>query len=660
MEMICRRILLIFIFIASLAEANSFYQKGDLKNLDSLNKRLKRAITPAERIGVLNEIADTHIEYFNEEALEYVDMVIDIAKQEGFQDFLLEGYQKKAMIYRNMGESEKSIEYFHEAEKLLILKGDPKELLESYYEIIEVYKQKNSTSNVLKYFNKILEIEKILSGDNEVARVYFDMGEYYIINNIPEAAITCYDKGVERIGEKGNKNLLFKGFLGKSEAFKMQKKYDDAESVLFKMQRLVNKNEKDKLVLLNMQKGLLQYERDDFQNCIKYLLWIVENSDEDNVNYKVALRYLAFAYEKVGDYKSALSFQRQYYKLSEASHAAEGVEAIIIMQERLDLKEKKTKTGAIIQEKEFEKKIVKQKDLLLKKQQKIIYVGAFLLGLSVILLVIVVYKEKKYKQLYKHLKEKDDDIKKIEKENVVTQDYARVAQEANESKSRFLANVVHDMRTSLNSLMGMVDLISESELTEEQREDIEIVSESSHDLLQLINDLLDLSKIEAGEVHLDNKPFNLRLSVEKVMKQFKVKVEEKDVELLLSFDEGMYDEYIGDAFRLRQVLINLVSNAVKFTSVGCVKLVIKPFMEDLNMIYFSIEDTGVGMANEEIASVFNPYLQVKDSPVKNIGTGLGLSISKNLVEMMGGRIEAESEKDKGSVFSFLLRLEHQP
>jgi len=227
------------------------------------------------------------------------------------------------------------------------------------------------------------------------------------------------------------------------------------------------------------------------------------------------------------------------------------------------------------------------------------------------------------------------------------------AEAANAAKSRFLANISHEIRTPLNGVLGMAQAMANDPLPEVQRERLQVVRQSGETLLCLVNDLLDLAKIEAGKVELESLEFDVVEAVRSACAPFQVMAEKKGVTLDLQLDAAR-DLRRGDPTRLRQVIANLVSNAVKFTSKGRVEVEVRLQPDALAV---AVRDTGMGIAPASLAAIFDKFSQADASTTRRFGgTGLGLAICRDLVELMGGRIRVESEPGRGSCFAFDLPM----
>lgn len=267
--------------------------------------------------------------------------------------------------------------------------------------------------------------------------------------------------------------------------------------------------------------------------------------------------------------------------------------------------------------------------------------------------------------------------KKTDLANLQLQNARNIAEQASETKSSFVANISHEIRTPMNGVLGMCELLRTTELDNQQQEYLKLATKSAKNLLTLINEILDFSKIEAGKLELEQNPFSLHKVLDEILGLMKIQAQEKDLALVDDRAPELADVYLGDALRIRQIMLNLISNAIKFTQHGEVR--VRIFRGDLDLetksldepaaldeatpnhlVCFEVQDTGAGVPADKIEKLFEPFEQEDASTTrKHGGTGLGLAICKNLAELMGGSAYATSTLGQGSTFSFTAQLKPQ-
>ena len=236
---------------------------------------------------------------------------------------------------------------------------------------------------------------------------------------------------------------------------------------------------------------------------------------------------------------------------------------------------------------------------------------------------------------------------------------AAEVQAGNDAKTQFLANISHELRTPMNAIQGMIELSLRNDLPADTRDCLDTARESAQLLLSLLNDLLDSAKIESGNIELEAAPLSLRRVLDQIARVLAVRASEKGLTFYTDLPDDLPDAVVGDKVRLRQVLLNLAGNAIKFTDRGEVAVIAKvaSITSDQAELEFSVRDTGIGIPPGDLERIFKPFAQADASTSRRFGgTGLGLSISANLAALMGGRIWAESRPGQGSTFHFAVRL----
>lgn len=507
--------------------------------------------------------------------------------------------------------------------------GDKRGIIRSYTGIGNVYFfYEKDYLRSLKIFLNQLKIARELGDSVMVADAYAGIASCYFAQHSYAEGVSAFliqVKIFEELGYKANTAFAYSqlgvGYLEYMKNYpkaldcflkslKIAVEIDDRSQILrcyLNIGNTYGKQGKSNESKRWYQKSLLLAKETRFTDNLQKAYKGLAESDSALGNYKAA-------YE---NYKLAMQYKDSIFNKENAQKLAQAE-----MQSDFDKKEAATNAEHI------------QKELRAKhelQRQKIMRNG-FIAGFSVMLLFAGVF-------LWQRNKIKEEKMR---------------AERSEKFKQQFLANMSHEIRTPMNSIMGMTRLVLDTPLNKKQQSYLNSIIKASENLLHIINEILDLSKIEAGKMELEQIDFSVRDMVEHVKQTLQHKATEKNIELITTVRSVVPEVVIGDQVRLSQVLMNLVGNAIKFTEKGTVQLSVD---EAQGQLRFSITDTGIGIPQDKLQSIFESFTQANLSDTRKYGgTGLGLSISKQLVEIMGGKISIESEVGSGTTFSFSIDL----
>jgi len=593
----------------------------DTPRYKELQEQLALQTDEKGSIDVLLNIAEEIKSFDVEEAAKMADDIIARARALAYLPGTARGLSLKGFCNRVKGEYDAGIEVLKES--LTIAKRIADRNLEAtaLYYLGNIYRDLGDFSNVFSHYEKALAINEE-SGDefyqsvilSSISNLLYDLNDF---DSALEYALKCLPI-FERVS---NVNSLLNIYNTLGNIYFKKEQFADA---LHYFEENINRSEAETSAYVMAESGLgkVYYKMQDFSHARKYLSHALQQSEElGNAEVQIICNfYLGRVYMDEGSYRQALQYLNAAYTL-----AGDYMRRHDVMSIHEVLSALYDKMGdipkAFYHLKSFEQ---------LKEE---------------------IFKQKIINELRNLQVRQQTELAKKEKE---------VAERTAFLKHQFMANMSHEIRTPMNAIVGMTRLLLGKEPKQDQLRYLNAIQLSANNLLVIINDILDLSKIEAGKIIIEHTDFSIREVMQSVRDMLMLKVEEKGIELRVSVEDGIPRKLTGDPTRLNQVLINLTGNAVKFTEKGfvAVKASLDKKDGDKLWIRFDVKDTGIGIAPEYVDSIFDSFTQAGTDVTRKFGgTGLGLTISRQLVELMGGRISVSSELKKGTTFTAIVPLE---
>ena len=550
------------------------------------------------------------------QAMNLLDDALSIAQQENYKEGMAQIIRDKAACYLILKEYKHSLTAFIEATQFFLSLGDRHNQLDCLNEISSIYFKLGDCPSALHYILQSLRINTELGDSEGIANNYNELGRLYIFLQEYQNAIDHFKKGMK----------IFEGLKNKSQ--------------------MVNSY----YLLGNAYNWL-----DEYDKALYYLLRASNSIEQlEDIDTKVkTLGSLAILYTKLKDYEKAINFFHEALSLSKEG-AAPVVKAQI----------KKSLGNLYIDLTQYDKAIETLNSALLIAQSspmecQLAKIHQFLSSAYERLgdPVNALEHFKKYFELEKNLFSEEVNLKtkalhiKYDLEELKKQ--KEIAELSDKLKEQFLANVSHEIRTPMNGVLGMAHLLNKTNPTKEQEEYIDAIKISASNLMVIINDILDFSKINAGKIEFNENEFNFRDLMKGIIQTLQVKADEKKIKIGCTIDYRIKDNLVGDPIRLNQILINLMGNAVKFTENGKILLDVKLLDQKDNIckIRMKIKDSGIGIPENKLQSIFESFEQAENNKRRYEGTGLGLTIVKQLVELQGGNISVTSRINEGSEFT---------
>ena len=556
--------------------------------------------------------------------------------------FLADALNNKGFAHKARGQIKETLKNYFECLRIREEIGYQMGIASSFNNLSHVFSVQGDTVRALDYLKKSLEIRKKLNDQHGIAQSLSNMGQFYLEEKNINTALFCLEQSISIYNSLEGKDGLDKALTNIGDIHFVQKEYKMARNnfeqslILFK-----NADDKENIAYTVLKIADIDFMEGFYNNSekkAKEALSVAISSQCTNVE-SLCYQLLSKIFDKKGDTKQAFEYYKKYIEIQKSINNINVQNQLAKYQFEYEAAKEEVLNQAQIEQ--------TAKDA---KQQRIFYT---LLVVSLTISVGVLY-------YISFLRSKANKI--LEEKNKQVEFALKRAEESENYKSQFLSSMSHEIRTPMNAIVGMSALLSDTPLDEKQAAYTNAILNSSENLMLIINDVLDFSKLEQGKVEVESNPFSLEKTVEDVYNTMRFKAEEKSIKFTYHIEKEISNYLLGDNFRLYQVLINLVGNAIKFTQKGSVTLIVQVVnyeydngINTCQSIKFSVQDTGIGISKDKTKHIFKSFQQANaDTSRKFGGTGLGLSISQQLVALRGSKIEVESEIGTGSTFYFTI------
>jgi len=526
------------------------------------------------------------------------------------------------MIYRQLGDFGRATEYLNIALELNKRYGPTRDIVEVYLQFGILYQVDDRHQDAIlmikkslkraRYYNNLRKVAECL---NNIGAVYHDMGDYQAALSFYKRALTIRNELGINHGIVQTSTNIARAYLNMAEAQKSGQSNDSSVPI---------GSEQEIFLLLKRSKRMAS-ESGDFQD----LVWTYET--------------LILAFSTFDKYQGAVRYQNELIRFKDSVASINRKKSIAELQASFERDQKEQEIVLLISEKKVQETKMKR-----QKLERYFYMGG---GVSLIFLIIGLFNRLNFVNRTRN---------ELQLKSTQIEEEKRRAQQSENVKEQFLAKMSHEIRVPMNTIMGSVNIILNEKHLQSQKKYLNAIYKSSENLLVIIDDILDLTNLEAGNIKLEKAPFNVRKEIKNVEQILLFRAKEKGIRLVAVISENIPECVLGDATKLNQILINLVGNGIKFTKNGSVIISadVKEKREKDLTLKFEVEDTGIGIPKERLGKIFRSFTQAdSDTTRKYGGTGLGLTISRQLLKLQNGYISVSSEPGTGSTFSFEIPYE---